>query len=55
MTIEQVKNRIELFGVKKSHVAKEIGVNISQLSHYLGGRRDLKPEPKQKLRSYLNL
>ena len=52
-TIEDIKKRIELLGIKKSHVAKIIGLTPVEFSHFLSGRRDLRFEIRKKLIDYL--
>lgn len=52
-TIEEVKKRIELLGIKKNHVAKTIGVTPVEFSHFMSGRRDLRFEARKKLIDYL--
>ena len=54
-TIEKIKGRIKIFGIKQSHVAEKCGISPVRLSHYLNGRRELHPEEKAKLTSYLGL
>ena len=52
-SIEDIKKRIDLLGLKKSHVAKKIGASDSELSHYLNGNRKLNKDKLFKLNSYL--
>lgn len=52
-TLEEVKKRIELLGIKKNHVAKVIDVTPVELSHFLSGRRDLRLDARKKLIEYL--
>jgi antitoxin component HigA of HigAB toxin-antitoxin module len=53
--IEDVKKRIRLLGLKKSHVAKVIGASSSELSHFLSGRRELEINKMTALKKYLDL
>lgn len=55
MTPEKVNERIKKLGLKKQHVANQIGITLSTLSHYLNNRRDLEDNSKEKLRLYLGL
>jgi transcriptional regulator with XRE-family HTH domain len=55
MTIDQVKDRIKLLGLKKQHVAEQIGIDSVRLSYYLNNKRDLDVNVKEKLRIYLKL
>jgi len=52
---EKVENRIDIMGIKKSHLAKKIGVSSSQLSQIFSGIRKMQPEEETKLRLFLNL
>lgn len=52
-TIEEVKKRIEMLGIKKSHVAKKIGVTPVEFSHFLSGRRVMPDDVRKKLVDYL--
>lgn len=52
-TIEEVKKRIDLLGLKKSHVAKVIGVTPVEFSHFLSERRELRHDAIKKLIDYL--
>jgi len=52
---EEIKKRIKLLGLKKSHVAEKIGASNSELSHYLTGQRGLNADKLTKLRNYLDL
>lgn len=53
MTPEEANKKIKLMGLKKSHVAKRIGCRVDELSHFLNGRRGLRPEVKQELINYI--
>jgi transcriptional regulator with XRE-family HTH domain len=53
--IDETKDRINQLGIKKSHVAKRIGCSPAELSHFLNGRRGLRPESMEQLRTYLNI
>lgn len=55
MDINDVKKRIKLMGIKKSYVAKNIGVSPMTLSHYLGGRRSLNDDSMYLLKKFLGL
>lgn len=52
-TTDDIKQRIELLGIKKNHVAKVIGVTPVEFSHFLSGRRDLRFDARKKLIDYL--
>lgn len=52
-TLEDIKKRIELLGIKKYHVAKVIDVTPVELSHFLSGRRKLNLDARTKLIEYL--
>lgn len=52
-TLDEVKKRIEVLGIKKKHVATKIGVTPVELSHFLSGRRDLGFDARKKLIDYL--
>ena len=52
---EEVKKRIKLLGLKKSHVAEKIGAKPSEFSHFLSGNRNLSPEKLFALKNYLGL
>jgi len=54
MELEIIKKKIELLGLKKSHVAKQIGCRSDELSHFLGDRRKLRPEVYTRLITYLS-
>lgn len=51
--IQFTETRIKQLGIKKSHVAERIGCTPMELSHFLKGRRNLRDEAMQKLKSYL--
>lgn len=51
--IKSVETFIEKFGVKKSHIAKQIGCTPVELSHFLSNRRDLRPECHTRLVNYI--
>jgi len=55
MEKELLKEMIDKLGLKKKHVAKQIGCTPVELSHYLGNRRDLRPECYTKLINYLGV
>lgn len=52
---EDIKKRIKLLGLKKSHVANKIGASPSELSHFLNNKRGLAPDKLFALKSYLGL
>ena len=52
---EEIIKRINLLGLKKSHIAKRIGASPSEFSHFLGGRRPLDEMKLIKLKTYLGL
>lgn len=52
---EEVKKRIKLLGLKKSHVASKIGASPSEFSHYLSGNRCLNENKLFALKNYLGL
>jgi len=52
---EEIKKRIKLLGLKKSHVAKRIGASNSEFSHFLSGRRGIDPAKYAELIVYLGL
>jgi transcriptional regulator with XRE-family HTH domain len=52
---DEIKKRIKLLGLKKSHVAKKIGASPSELSHFLSGRRNIDGNKLFALKSYLGL
>lgn len=54
MELEIIKKKIELMGLKKSHVAKQIGCRPDELSHFLGGKRKLRPDVNTRLIAYLS-
>jgi predicted transcriptional regulator len=53
--IAEIEKRIKQLGIKKSHVAKHIGLSPSQFSHYLKGQRDIPIESETKLKTYLKV
>ena len=53
--VEKVKKQINVFGLKKTHVATRCGISQSELSHYLSGRRDLISDKKTRLFNYLGV
>lgn len=53
MEIEILTKKINALGLKKSHVAKIIGCSSTELSHFIHGRRKLRPEVLDKLNKYL--
>jgi hypothetical protein len=53
--IEKIKTRIRVLGLKKMHVAKQIGICPVELSHYLNETRDMPLDVETKLKSYLGL
>ena len=53
--IEKVKLRINQMGIKKSHVAKQIGITEVYLSYILNEKRRLTDDVKTKLQKYLGL
>jgi transcriptional regulator with XRE-family HTH domain len=52
---DKIKNRITLLGLKKSHVAKRIGMTPSNFSHYLNGKIEIPFDRETILRKYLSL
>jgi|WetSurSiteA1Bulk_404760.scaffolds.fasta_scaffold37129_1 transcriptional regulator with XRE-family HTH domain len=52
---DQIKKRINLLGLKKSHVAEKIGASRSEFSHYLSGRRNLNSYKLEILKKYLDI
>jgi len=52
---DEIKKRIKLLGLKKSHVATKIGASPSELSHFLSGRRGIDDNKLFALKSYLGL
>jgi len=52
---KEIKDKIFKLGLKKKHVAKQIGCTPVELSHFLSGRRNLKPEIKTRLINYLDV
>lgn len=55
MNSQLVKRRIEKLGLKKSHVAKKIGITNVMLSYYLNGKKNLSEEKSRELFKYLGL
>ena len=53
--IEEIKKRIKVLGLKKSHIAGVIGASNSELSHFFSGRRNLEANKMTKLKNYLGL
>lgn len=53
--MEEIKKRIVLMGVKKSHVAKRIGIHPSELSMYLSGKREIPVNVLTALKNYVGL
>ena len=51
----QVENRIKLLGIKKSHVANQIGITNVYLSYCLNGKKTMSEEKVNKLKAYLSL
>ena len=47
-------NLIEQSGLKKKHIAKQIGVKPSMLSMAIGGERTLSPDKEAALKLLLN-
>jgi transcriptional regulator with XRE-family HTH domain len=52
---DEIKKRIKLLGLKKSHVAIKIGASSSEFSHFLSGNRNLSAEKLTALMLYLGL
>lgn len=52
---DEIKKRIKLLGLKKSHVAKQIGASSSEFSHFLSGRRGIDELKLVALKKYLDL
>jgi antitoxin component HigA of HigAB toxin-antitoxin module len=52
---DEIKKRIKLLGLKKSHVAEKIGAKPSEFSHFLSGNRRLNEDKLFKLKTYLGL
>ncbi|MFA5431987.1 MAG: helix-turn-helix transcriptional regulator [Candidatus Paceibacterota bacterium] len=52
---EEIKKRIKLLGLKKSHVANKIGATPSEFSHFLTGKRGIDPNKLFALKNYLGL
>ena len=53
--IDKIELRIRQLGIKKSHLAKVVGMSPSELSHILSNRRNLQPDQETKIRNYLGL
>ncbi len=53
--IDEIEKRLTQLGIKKSHLAKQLNMKPSALSHVLKGRREFTIEQKTKVKSYLNL
>lgn len=51
---EKLIDFIDKFGIKKSHVAKQIGCSPSELSHFLSKKRGLRIECQERLSKYVN-
>jgi predicted transcriptional regulator len=55
MNLDKVKKVIVEKGLKKSFVAKKIGVTNVWFSYYLNGKRSLSLEKENKLKEFLEL
>jgi predicted transcriptional regulator len=55
LDLEKVKDKIEELGVKKSFVAKKIGITNVMFSYYLNGRKSISKEKEFELQKFLNL
>lgn len=53
--ISEIEKRIKLLGLKKSHVAKRIGLSPAQFSHYLKDRRQIEDSKLFALKKYLGI
>lgn len=52
---DKIEKRLALIGMKKSYLAKQIGISTSQLSQTFSGVRKLQPIEEARLRKVLNL
>lgn len=55
MNYKRVKAVILEKGLKKSFIAKKIGISNVWLSYYLNGKKDLSFETEEKLKRFLEL
>lgn len=53
--IDKIEKRITQLGITKKHLAKKAGMQPSELSHVLKGRRSFSPEQETKIRLYLGI
>lgn len=53
MELESIKSKIKKTGLKKSHIAKQIGCSPVELSHFLANRRNLRPDVFTRLLNYI--
>lgn len=53
--IEKIKREIKTRGLKKSHVAKFVGLSPAQLSQYLSGSRKMPIDIEFKIKKYLSI
>lgn len=51
----KIRKRIDIMGVKKSHVAKQAGISISHFSHFMAGRVHLNDLQLKAITNYLGL
>lgn len=52
---DKIEKRLALIGMKKSYLAKQIGISTSQLSQTFSGVRKLQTIEEARLRKVLNL
>lgn len=52
---EKAIKRLKLIGMKKSYLAEQMGISVSQLSQTFSGIRKLKTEEETRLKITLNL
>ena len=54
MELELINEKIKKLGIKKKHIASQIGCSQTELSYFLNNRRKLKPECYTRLVNYLS-
>lgn len=52
---EKVQGRIKAMGIKKAHLAKQMGIGPVQFSQILSGRRIIQPDELSALKRQLGL
>lgn len=55
MNKEEVKERIHVLGLKKSFIAKKIGISNVMFSYYLSDKKNISAEKENILKGFLGL